>query len=159
MCAWIGKQGRFLDRDLLGFNNLGSYPLPSTPHSFGQQLSKQRATANNYFHPSTTKEEEPVTTPEVNQGRKRKNAGPRSEIQCNNHTKVEPPRTGLFEPDALFVANIGIGGLTKGIATLIYMVCSPHKVPQGTDSPKMAENPKVHFLSPKALEPLTYNKR
>jgi hypothetical protein len=30
---------------------------------------------------------------------------------------------------------------------------------EGTDSPKMAENPKVHFLSPKALEPLSYNKR
>jgi hypothetical protein len=88
------------------------HPLPSTQHSFDQQLSKQRATVNNYFCPSTTKQEEPVTTPKVNQGRKRKNAGPCLENQCNNPTKVEPPITGSFEPDALFVANGGIGGLT-----------------------------------------------
>ena len=49
MCPWIGKQGRFLDRHLLGFLNLQSHPLPSTLHLFDQQLSKQRATANNYF--------------------------------------------------------------------------------------------------------------
>jgi hypothetical protein len=30
---------------------------------------------------------------------------------------------------------------------------------EGTSTPKMAKNPKVHFLSPKALEPLSCNKR
>ena len=95
MCAWIGKQGRFVDRDPLGFMNLQPHPLPSSLHSFDQQLRKQRATANNYFHPLTTKQEEPATIPEVIQGCKFKN--PESEPnppqqQCNSHTVVESPR-------------------------------------------------------------------
>jgi hypothetical protein len=107
------------------------HPLPSTQHSFDQQLSKQRATANNCFCPSTTKQEAPVKTPEVNKGRKCKNAvsaaeskpNPPLEKQRNNHTKVKPPIIGLFEPDVLFVADGGIGGLTKGIAMLEDTLC------------------------------------
>jgi hypothetical protein len=82
MHGWIGKERQFLDWDLLliGFLNLQSQPLPSTLHILEQHLRKQRATANNYFCPSTTKRDETaVTTPEVNQGWKCKNVGSAAE--------------------------------------------------------------------------------
>jgi hypothetical protein len=82
--------------------------------------------------------------PEVNQGQKCKNAGSAAELepnppseptpqqQCNNQTEINPTRSGLFEPDVLFVVDGGTAGLTKGITmfkdTLCFQnndVCSP----------------------------------